>query len=90
MRHLTNLADIVFRPKFDESAPTKEAKRAARKANVKRRKQWKDMMDPYIKFWTLLNTKERDLTDAEIDKAHVLGNKFFGIYVDMFPDRECP
>ena len=66
-----------------------EAKRAARKANVKSRKQWKDMMDPYIKFWTLLNTKERDLTDEEIDKAHVLGNKFFGTYVDMFPDREC-
>jgi len=90
MRHLAKLADIVFRAEFDESTPTKAAKTAARKATVKRRKQWKAMMDPYIKFWTVLNTKERDLTDAEIDKAHVLGNEFFGIYVDMFPDRECP
>ena len=78
MRHLAKLADIVFRPKFDESAPTKPAQRATRKDNDNRRNQWKAMMDPYIKFWTVLNTKERDLTDREIDKAHKLGNTFFG------------
>ena len=57
MRHLAKLADIVFRPKFDESAPTKQTQRAARKDNDNRRIQWKAMMDPYIKFWTVLTRK---------------------------------
>ena len=89
MQHLANLADLVFAPKFDESAPNKKAKSDVRKSNNANRSNWRAMMNKYNRYWKILNTKDRDVTEKERDQAHFLGNGFFAIYVDMFPDRKC-
>ena len=83
MDSLKRLADIVFSRKFDESSTSKTA---TRRRNSKLCKKWHLMMDEFVKFMALVETKERDLSDAEIDQVHVHGSKFFSEYADMFPE----
>ncbi len=90
MKHLADLADVVFDKKFDEAALGRKAQREVRDSNNRLRQQWQTMMNRYNRYWKILNTKDRDVTAEEIDDAHILGNEFFGICHDMFPDSECP
>ena len=87
MNALSDSADIAFAARH---LPTTQGgiRRAAAVAENRRIKQkWNNMMKHFIEFWKLVDNKDGDLTDDEINRAHFHGVSFFAIYVLMFPER---
>ena len=77
---LKHVVEVVFSEEFDE---TNVDKQTARSSNEAKHALWIELLDAYVPMMEACRQRH-DLTDEEIDKFHVLSQRFMRLYVDLF------
>ena len=77
---LKHVVEVVFSEEFDE---TNVDKQTARSSNQSKHALWIELLDAHAPMMEACRQRH-DLTDVEIDKFHVLSQRFMRLYVDLF------